>query len=232
MWKFLVALGVGVSISGCTIVSSDVASFDLDLPPKAFSVDANGWQVRQADASLFLQLPCASSPNVCSSGLKNVCPMNCTGSCNSTTSTCDLHLEINVHRMVDVLTEQPQLASVADQSVIQVSIDRVTYEVTANTLDTATADMQVYIAPMSVTDTGDAAIKHIATIPSIPAQTTVVAADLAYTPTGKKTLSDAMGNFKTPFNIIVGSALDVSAGQSVPSGKLDASVRIRARASL
>ena len=228
----LLAGFVSLVVSGCSLVNSDVASFDLDLPPKAFSVDANGWQVRQADAVQYLGLACAASPNVCSSGLKNVCPMNCSGSCSQATSTCDLRLEIAVHQMVDVLSEQPQLSSVADQSVLHVSIDRVTYEVSANTLDTPTPDMNVYIAPMSVTDTRDSAVKQIATIPSIPAKTTVAAADWVYTATGKKALSDAIGNFKIPFNIIVGSALNVTAGQSVPTGKLDASVHIRAQASL
>lgn len=232
MPKIIQIVLLGGVVSGCSIVSSDVASFDIALPPKSFSVDATGWQIRSTDASQYLALPCGSSPNVCSSGLKTVCPMNCSGSCSSTTSTCDLRLEIAVHQTVDVLTEQPQLTSVSEQSVIHVAIDRVTYDVSANTLDTATSAMNVYIAPISVTDTRDPAVKQVATIPPIPAQTTVSGADWMYTAMGKQLLSDALGNFKTPFNIIVGSAIDVTAGHPIPSGRLDASVHVRAHASL
>lgn len=149
-----------------------------------------------------------------------------------TTSTCDLRLLISVHQTVDLLADEPNLSTIADQSVIHVRIDKVTYEVTANTLDTATPAMNVYVASMSAIDANDSSAKQVATIPPIPAKTTVPAADIEFTTTGKQSLIDTMGNFKTPFNLIVGSAIDVTAGQSLPTGKLDANVHIRAHASL
>lgn len=158
--------------------------------------------------------------------------MNCSGACNSTSSTCDLQLQIAVHQAVDLLAEKPELSSVIDQPVIHVTVDSVTYEVTANTLSTATPAMKVYLAPKSVIDARDPAAKHVATIPPIAAKTTVMATDVEYTVAGKQALVDAMGSFKTPFNIIVASAIDVSAGGSIPTGKLDANVHIRAHASL
>jgi hypothetical protein len=41
-----------------------------------------------------------------------------------------------------------------------------------------------------------------------------------------------MSTFKTPFNILVGSSLLVTAGQPVPMGKLDAVVHIKGHAGL
>lgn len=223
---------VAVALSGCSVISSDVTRFDLDLPSKRFSVEGSGWPVSQTAAQTYLGMQCGASPNVCSSAVQQICPMNCSGTCNSSSSSCDLNLEIAVHQGVDLLAEKPELSTIIDQPVLHVTIDSVTYEVTANTLNTGTPEMKVYLAPKSVIDARDSMAKHVATIPPIPAQTTVVAAEVEYTAAGKQVLIDAMGNFKTPFNLIVASTIEVTAGGSVPTGKLDANVRIRAHASL
>lgn len=223
---------VGIVLSGCSVISSDVARFDLDLPSKSFSVDANGWPIPQAAAQTYLGMQCGASPDVCSSAVQKLCPTNCSGTCNSASLTCDLELDIAVHQGVDLVAEKPELSNVTDQPVLRVTVDSVTYEVTANTLSTETPAMKVYLAPKSVIDASDPAAKHVATIPPIPAKTTVVATQMEYTTAGKRALIDAMGNFKTPFNIIVASAIEVTAGGAVPTGKLDANVHIRAHASL
>ena len=65
---------------------------------------------------------------------------------------------------------------------------------------------------------------------TVPAMTTVMETPMVYTATGQQTLVDTMGDFKNPFNVIVGSQLDLRSGQKVPSGKLDANVHIKAHA--
>lgn len=226
-WVGLICVG----LSACSVIS-DASRVDLDLPSKTFSVDGSGWPILEADAQTYLGRTCGDAPSVCSSAVQKICPMNCSGVCNSTSSTCDLQLQIAVHQAVDLLADKPELATVVDQPVLHVTIDSVTYEVTANTLSTATPALKVYLAPKSVIDARDPAAKHVATIPPVAAKTTVMATEVEYTTAGKQALVDAMGSFKTPFNIIVGSAIEVSAGGSVPTGKLDAKVHIRAHASL
>ena len=54
--------------------------------------------------------------------------------------------------------------------------------------------------------------------------------DVVLSPTGKATLAEFMGDFKTPFNIIVGSNLLVQQGDPVPAGKLVVSVGVKAHA--
>lgn len=223
---------LGFALGGCGLINSDVATFDLELPSKTFSVDGSGWPIPQSDADMILEMPCGTSPNVCSSAVQQICPMNCSGTCNASASTCDLQLEIAVYQAVDLLAEKPELSTVIDQPILRVTIDSVTYAATANTLDTGTPAMKIYLAPKSVVDARDAMAKHVATIPPIPAKTTVAATEVEYTTAGKQVLIDAMGNFKTPFNIIVASAIEVTAGGAVPTGKLDANVHIRAHASL
>ena len=221
-----------VLLSGCGLISSDVTNFDLTLPEKSFSVDASGWQVNQQAADAFLGTSCASSPNICSSAASNACPMNCTGECSTTTSKCVLHLNVGVYQMIDLVSEKPELKSINDEPVIKVTIDSVTYRVPQNTLNTDTPQMNVYVAPMSVMDPNDPLAKQVGTIAPVAAGATVGMADMAYTADGKQNLMDAMSTYKNPFNVIVGSDLEVQQGDPVPMGRLDAVVQIKAHAGL
>lgn len=231
MTSLRICLGA-VLLSGCGLISSDVTNFDLTLPEKSFSVDASGWQVNQQAADAFLATSCASSPNICSSAASNACPMNCTGECSTTTSKCVLHLDVGVYQMIDLVSEKPELKSINDEPIIKVTIDSVTYRVPQNTLNTDTPQMNVYVAPMSVMDPKDPLAKQVGTIAPVAAGATVGMADMAYTADGKQNLMDVMSTYKNPFNVIVGSDLEVQQGDAVPMGRLDAVVQITAHAGL
>jgi hypothetical protein len=233
-------LGVGLT-AGCGLISSDVTDFDLALPEKKFTVDADGWQVNTAQASLFnpdgrlAAVQCSSMPTLCSSAVTQACPMGCTGSCNMTANSCELSLDISLAQPVNLLMEKPELKSINDQPVIKVAIDSVTYEVTSNSLNVATPDIKVYIAPTSVLklkpNTDDATL--IGTIPAVGAGATTSGEQMIqFTPTGKAALANIMSTFKVPFNVVVGSSLLVTAGQALPTGKLEAAVHIRGHAGL
>jgi hypothetical protein len=229
---------LGLSLAaGCGLISSDVTNFDLTLQPKKFSIDASGWQVNTADPNLFTNgqlksMQCSSSA-VCNSAAEGVCSTDCSGSCNPATSFCDLSLDVSRPLPVNLLTEQPELMTINDQPVIKVTIDSVTYEVTSNTLNVDTPDVRVYVAPVSSLQPTDMGAKLIGTIPGISAMTTTTSPQmLMFTSTGKADLVNIMSSFKTPFNVLVGSSLVVSAGQALPTGKLDALVNIKAHAGL
>jgi hypothetical protein len=231
MTSYRICIGA-LLLSGCGLISSDVTNFDLTLPEKSFSVDASGWQVNQQAADAFLMTSCASSPNICTSAASNACPMDCTGECSTTTNMCVLHLDIGVYQMIDLVTEKPELKSINDEPVIKVTIDSLTYRIPQNTLNVDTPQMNVYVAPMSVMDPNDPMAKQVGTIAAVAAGQTVGMADMAYTTGGKQNLIDVMSTYKTPFNVIVGSDLEIQQGDPVPTGKLDAVVQIRAHAGL
>ena len=217
---------------GCGLVSSDVTNFDLTLPDKSFTIDTASWDIDGTQAEQLLETSCESSPSVCNSVAQSACAMDCAGSCNATTQTCDLELRVGLYRPIDLVMERPELKSINDEPVIKVTLDSVTYEITTNTLNVDTPELKLYVAPMSVMEPGDPQAKEIGTIEPAIAGMTTAAAQVTFTPTGKAELIGMMNNFKTPFNIIVGSTLLVQAGQPVPSGKLDAVVHIKAHAGL
>ena len=228
-----VGLGVG-GLGGCGLISSDVTNFDLTLPDKKFTIDASGWNVDATKANTYLGLSCASNATLCSSAVAQACPMGCSGTCNAA-KTCDLSLDVSLSQKVDLVAEKPELKSINDEPVIKVSIDSVTYEVTSNTLNVATPTIDIYVGSTSVVDPTDPTNPGtlIGTIPPIPAgQTTSGRQMLMFTPTGKDELVKIMSTFKTPFNVLVGSSLLVTAGQPVPMGKLESVVHITAHAGL
>jgi len=226
------ALGV-IALSGCGLISSNATTYDLDLPAQTFSVDASGWQVQSGAVSDYLSRACSpTTSSVCTNAANAACPMNCTGSCDVAQQTCDLGLDIALHQTVDLLSEKPELKSIdGATTVLQVTVDSVDYEVTANSLSIATPPLTVYVAPMSVMDPNDKMAKMIGTIDVVEAGTTVMSRSMTFTAGGQAQLSATLADFKNPFNILVGGTLLLAHGDAVPKGKLDASVHVRAHAS-
>ena len=228
--KLLAAI---VLTSGCGLISSDVTNFDLTLPDKAFTIDSASWMVDGAKAQPFLATSCASTPTVCGSAAMQACGKGCSGTCDASTHTCDLSLDVGLYQMIDLVKEKPELQQINDQPVIKVQIDSVTYEITGNTLNVATPPMTIYVAPSSVMDPKDPSAKAIGTIAAVPAMTkTTAPQQIAYTDSGKAELINIMSTFKSPFNIIVGATLTLKSGDPVPMGKLDAVVHIKAHAGI
>jgi len=218
------------ALVSCGIISSDVTNVDLALPDKKFSINANAWQVSQANADRFLSTSCATQPTACSSAVETACPSGCRGTCNAA-KTCDLSLDISLVQPVNLQAEQPDLKAFTDQSVIKVSLDSVTYEVTKNGLTVETPELTVYVAPMSVISAAEATA--IGTIDAVPAGwTTTEALPVKLTAAGRDKLVNIMSTFKMPFNVIVGSSILLTSGQRVPSGQLDAVVHINGHAGL
>ena len=228
--RLLLALGLATA-SGCGLISSDVTNFNLDLPDKKFSIDTASWDVDTTMADAALKTMCTSSTQ-CNAAAEAACAMDCSGVCNAS-SKCTLNLDVGLHTAVNLLMEKPELQQLNDRPVIEVTVDAVQYLVQTNTLNVATPEIAVYVAPMSVMDPTDPEAKKIGTIAPVAAGMTITTAqNITFTPDGKQQLISVMNNFKTPFNVIVGSQLQIMDGTPVPMGRLDAIIKIRAHAGI
>lgn len=232
--RLVAGLVVGVSLASCGLISSDVTNFDLTLPDKKFTIDTGRWQVDQAAATAYLNLPCTMT-SMCAA-VQQACKTGCSGTCGQAQPrTCELSLDVSVSQKIDLVAEKPELKSINDEPVIKVAIDSVTYEVNTNTLSVDTPELTLYVAPMSVVkvDPNDPTIKPIGTIAPVPAgQVTASPQPIMFTAAGKAELVNIMSAFKTPFNVLIGSTIVVKSGQPVPTGKLDAVVHIKGHAGL
>lgn len=222
------ALSLG-SATGCGLVDPDITHFDLALPDKTFTVDADSWMLQGADQLVAQTCDPANDP--CVAAAEAACAEDtCVADCNDTTRTCDLTLFISLYTAVDLLNEKPELQTIDDEPVIDVTIDDITYTVTENTLNVDTPELKVYVAPTTVMRAGDPMAREIGSVPPIPAGQTVGEMRVVLSPQGRSLLADFMGEFKTPFNIIVGSNLLVTQGDPVPQGRLVVRVAVSAHA--
>lgn len=230
MRTFLVAaLASALALGGCGLISSDITNFDLALPDKTFTIDAKNWSLQNADQLVNQQ--CTTAPDPCAAAAAQACAEgSCIAQCNATTLTCDLTLFISLYTPVDLLTEKPELQTIQDEPLIDVTIDAITYTVVENSLTVATPELKVFAAPSTVTRAGDPQSREIGTVPPIAAGQTVAVANVILSSAGRATLADFMGDFKTPFNIVVGSNLLVQQGDQVPSGRLVVTVNVKAHA--
>ena len=226
-------VGLLLAASGCGLVSSDVTDFDLTLPDKTFTIDAASWQVDNTTAQQLLATSCANMPSVCNTAAQQACTSGCSGACDTDTQTCDLSLAVSLYNKVDLVMEKPELQTINSEPVIKVTIDSVTYDIMANTLNVDTPAMNILLAPVSVMDPSDPMANLIGTLDPVPAgQVTTMSQELKFTATGKDELISTMSMYKTPFNIIVGSTLEVKSGDPVPTGMLTAVVHVKAHAGI
>jgi hypothetical protein len=214
-------------IGGCGLIDSDIADVDLSLPDKTFSIDADQWPLDEAG-----QVPgfdCSAAPQVCGEIAAEACPDGeCTGACVA--AECELTLKVAKWRPVDLGNEKPELASIEEQSPLDVTIDAIRYAVTENSLTVATPPFTLYVAPSTVMTPEGA--EPIGTIPSVPAGMQVTLTEVELTASGRTALENRMADFRTPFNLIVGASIVVGPGDTLPSGRITAQVSVDAHAGL
>lgn len=228
MVRAFVLAALVVSSTGCGLISSDVGDFDLTLPEKKFTVDTAQWML--TTDSTFPTVPCAGMESVCSAAVMQACGDEaCFGSCDGT--NCKAVVVVGLWTGVNLLDEKPELQTINDQPLIDVTIDDITYDVTENTLNVDTPEMVLYVAPISAMDPGNPSARPVGTIASVPAGAEV-SGQVNLTPQGRADLREFMNDFRTPFNIIVGTEVEINAGDPVPDGKLTAVVNVSAHAGL
>ena len=231
MRAFVFAFAVAVVSGGCGLISSDVTNFDLTLPDKTFTIDTQQWMLTNADQ--FLSQSCASNMGVCAAAATQVCKsVTCFGSCDQTTQTCDAQVLPSLYQTINLLVDKPELKQINDAPLVGVHIDSIDYVVTENTLDIDTPELQLYVAPATIMAPGDPQASEIGTIAPVPAGTTPPQMTIVIGADGQAAMAKFMGDYMNPFNIIVGTTLELKQGSTIPMGRLTATVKVTAHAQL
>jgi hypothetical protein len=226
-----VALASAVLLGACGLIDSDIADVDLALPEKTFQIDTAQWNLDRADEVVAIACTPGEVPDRCAAAAVQLCEQGeCEGACGSA-GTCELTLHVVKVRAVDLVSEKPDLAEIQD-SVLDVTIDAIRYQVTENSLDVATPPFTLHVGPQTGMAPGDAGVVAIGTIPTVQASTMVARTKVELTSAGKDELTERMGDFRTPFNLLVAGDIVLRAGDPVPSGKLVAQVSVDAHAGL
>lgn len=230
LFAIMAALAVSPAAS-CGLISSDITDFDLAIPKKTFSVDTAQWMISSSVSmsGMVPSIPCP--PADCAAAATMFCDNGaCTAECVAD-MTCTAHVPISIRQMFDLATEVDELKTIDEQAVISVTVETIAFEINTNTLNMATPQLTVYMAPQAVTDPSDMRAEPIGIIlPIQPLFVGVGQVDL--TATGRNSMERFMADFRTPFNIIVAGTADMAAGDPVPQGALAGSVTVTAHAGL
>jgi hypothetical protein len=231
MTRLFVHAVLAAAAASCGLVDPDITEFDLTLPSKQFTIDSERWGLVGADA--LVSTPCQpANPDPCAVAAEQACTENtCAAVCDSGSSTCDLTLFVALYQGVDLTTEKPELQTIEDQPLLDVTIDAINFEVSENTMNVETPEMVVYAAPATVM-APEARAKRIGTVPSLPPGVTRSLTPITFDAMGRENLASFMADFRTPFNIIVGSELLVESGDMIPAGSLTVRVVVEAHAGL
>jgi hypothetical protein len=210
------------SVLGCGLISTDVTKVTFDLPMKTYTFDSASFGVPAGNSA---PIPCGAAPFV-----TDCCnPLGVSAGCNAQRSVkceaavCTLHQVVSIPQTVDFKKEVPQLASVSNQHLANLSFQALNYTVTANTLNVAVPPLQLYLAPGSVTTLPSDQAVLFGTVDMIPA---------GQTPSGSiKKEADADATFarfgadlSAPFNILIGTTIVVPSGTPTPTGRVSVAV--------
>jgi hypothetical protein len=220
---------VAALVGGCGLIDSDIADFDLSLPRKTITLDTADWELQVTDQ--FPEVPCADTPGLCQAAAQDYCTgAGCFPMCDGT--NCKVTVQVALWNTFDLAAEKPELAALEDEPVVNVTIDEISYQVSENTLNVPTPELTIYLAPQTVMNPGDPRAEAIGTIASIPAGGTIQHAEVTMAAGARDTMERYLGDFQTPFNVIVGGVVDIEAGDAIPEGRLVAVVDVSARAGI
>ena len=230
MVRCLLLVAVAGLVGGCGLIDPNVTNFDLGLPDKTFTVDTSKYF---AVSGTYEGVACQpQGPDVCAAAEQACHEGQCTGSCNASSSTCDLTVVVAPWKNVDLYNEKQELHTIQDQPLIDVTIDAIHYEVSENTLNVPTPQFDVYVAPATVMSPDSDEAQPIGTIGPVEAGATVAPREFELTADGRAALAARMGDFRTPFNIIYASTMVLADGSPIPQGRLTAKISIEAHAGL
>jgi hypothetical protein len=227
------ALGVLLAgaLAGCGLVDPDITDFELRIRPKQFTIDVEQWELSGVDQ--LVRTDCSQAPGLCAAAAETACAEGvCAGRCDGATDTCELQIFVGLWQAVNPGEENPELRNLTSEPIVEVTIDSIAYQVDDNTLTVATPELVVYVAPSTVMSPRDPEARMVGTIPPVPAGTEQSERDVEISAAGRQNLALHMGDYMTPFNLIVGADLTIGEGDPIPEGRLTATVRVRAHAGL
>jgi len=207
----------GLGVAGCGLVSSDITTVTYALPEKSytFNTASAGWT---APPGTYPAISCGAGGVVadCCQGLPGA-----SIDCNTTPLVCDqgictLQFDVQVAQAVDLRTEVPALQSLSSQSLADIYISKLQYDV-KNMLNIALPEVDLFLAPQNVMSASDPAAAKFATIPSVAALSSGKG-DAVLEANSRQVFRPYAQSFGTPFNFIARATVKVPPGSPTPTG--------------
>lgn len=227
MRTYVLALVVALplfSAGGCGLLE-DATSFTVCTDPQQIVVDA---------AELGVTMPVASVPAI-SCASQDICAaasdqLACGGQsydcdivCGSS-GNCQIDGTAYHYAPVDLSKNSDFNSKVGSKALDKVSLERVEYQVTENTLNFDTPQLAVFVGPTTALKPSDAGVTAFANMPAVPAGTQPTG-NLTPTSEGQAALSGYVQNYQTPFHILGSASMTFESGAALPAGRMTATIR-------
>ena len=225
----LMSLGCSVLITSagaCGLISSDITSVKFDLPSRSYNFDTAQAGVNLPAATL-LSLPCSAASDCCllAGGAGIDCGLVICYT-DAPSPTCALTATIETPpQEVDLKKEVPALSGFSKQSVIDVTVSKITYDITKNTLNVDLPAVELFVAPAGTPSTSDPMAKRFGTVPVTAAGTTITGGQVQLDAAGQQAFVGFAHNFGTPFVFLGRTTLVVPGGMPIPNGAVALTIK-------
>jgi hypothetical protein len=195
-----------VVVSGCGLINTDITKVRFALPSRTYQFNATGFTVA-TDNSVAIpcttDAECLTTPFVCDTGV------------------CTAVFPVTQHTEMNLKQEASELSGVT--SVVDISIESISYSVTTNTLNVDLPPVQIFLAPSGVTDPADPRAMLFGTVPSVAAGDTA-SGEVILAANAGAVFKSFTRDLNTPFTFIAATTVKIASGSGIPSGQLVVSV--------
>jgi hypothetical protein len=206
---------------GCGLISSDVTKLTFELPTKHYTFNSAAWAGSIPAGATPMKVTCGAG------GLVATCPSPLV--CDA--GVCSGEVPIKVFQKMNLQMEVPQLSDVNNQSLADITLESMTYQVTS-TANVPLPSIELYLAPDGVTDPADPSAKKFGSVPAMAAGASG-SGNVVKEPDADMTFIRYGMAFGTPFNFIAATTVVVPTG-TTPTGMVDIIIKgtVSARLSL
>jgi hypothetical protein len=226
--KALLAGGLVLAVAGgCGLVSSDVTTIKFALPARSYRFDTQQAAWKTSTATSFASVPaiaCTADTDCCSPAVMAL-GIDCSSLiCDPGSGTCAFVVTVEAPpQQIDLKQSVPP--SLQSQSVIDISVDQITYDVTENSMNIDLPPVQLFIANDGATSADDPSAVPFGTVPVIPKGKTSTGSQVTLAAGAKDAFINIGHHLGTPFTFLARSRIVVPGGTPVPSGALGLTIQ-------
>jgi hypothetical protein len=211
-------------ISGCWLLN-DATKFSIETEWQYFSIDSASLGLTVPSGTAVPAVPCNQVNDVCkTSGSGIACKgggFTCEIACGSK-GTCGI--QANAIQSTSIDLSQQIKNNTQASALSKVSLQRVIYHVTENTLNFDTPQFDVLVGPAGSTSPGDTSVYLLGVVPAIPLGSMPKEA-MVVTEIGKDSMSGFVKAYQTPFQLLVHETLSFASGDPIPQGRLAVQIK-------
>jgi hypothetical protein len=224
MSKLRLAFPLALAITAaCGLISSDIATVMFDLPQRTYSFDTakSGWNLPPATLP---EIECSDDAGCCTLAMLAVTGINCDMViCDA--NKCAVKVTVETPPQTVNLKMEANLGSLNKQSAIDVTVSKIGYDVTTNTMNVDLPPVELFVAPDGTTSSSDAAAKRFGTVPTTPAKQPIMNGTVTLDPVGQNAFVGFAHNFGTPFVFIARTSVIVPGGTPLPMGAVEIKIK-------